>query len=64
MYNEEFGWPLWEAPERSLDFWNDSVFVIHGGLLEPTEFMLIRYLMLGPWVVSGWGPFRPENPTM
>ena len=35
MYNEEFGWPLWEAPGRCLDFWNDSVFVIHGGLLEP-----------------------------
>ena len=35
MYNEEFGWPLGEAPGRSLDFWNDSVFVIHGGLLEP-----------------------------
>lgn len=36
MCNEEFGWPVFEVPGRSLDFWNDrSVFVIHGGALEP-----------------------------
>lgn len=64
MYSEEFGWPLCGRLLENLRISGMIVFLLFmSGLLEPAEFMLIRYLMLGPWVVSGWGPFRPEKPN-